>query len=458
VGFNHSVGSPAGIRWYEIQNPNGTPTVAQQGTFSPDSSDRWMGSTAMDSAGDQAIGYSVVNASGGLDPTVRFTGRTPSDPAGTMEAETNVVTGTGVQQATANRWGDYSAMQLDPVDDCTFWFTEEYIKTTGSFNWSTRIANFKFPNCGITTPDFSLSATPSSQTVNGAASTTYTATVTSLNGFSGTVGLTVSGCPSNTTCTLNPTSVTVPPTQNSTLTVQTTTNTPSGSYTLTITGTSGGLIHTTAVTLIVIVPDFSITATPSSQTIAAGGSVSYTAKLSALNGFSGTVALTVSGCPSNTTCTLSTTSVKLPPSQSSTLAVHTTSTTPGGTYTLMITGTSGSLVHPVSVTLVVKAPDFSITSGTSFLRIKAGGKASYGLTLTPLLGFNGSVSLTVTGVPSNSSGTFTVNPVKLTYPKTGKSTLTVSTTTTTPVGTYTLTITGTSGSLTHSVHVTLVVT
>ncbi len=76
VGFNHSVGNPSGIRWYEIQNPNGAPTVAQQGTFSPDSSNRWMGSTAMDSAGDQAIGYSVVSSSAGLDPTVRIAGRT----------------------------------------------------------------------------------------------------------------------------------------------------------------------------------------------------------------------------------------------------------------------------------------------------------------------------------------------------------------------------------------------
>src|SRR5260221_5595100 len=114
---NHSVtaGSSGGVRWYEIQNPNGTPIVAQQGTFAPDSSFRWMGSIAMDQAGDMAMGYSVSSST--VNPSVRFTGRTPSDPANTMEAETNVIDGTGSQTGTLTRWGDYSALTVDPVDD-----------------------------------------------------------------------------------------------------------------------------------------------------------------------------------------------------------------------------------------------------------------------------------------------------------------------------------------------------
>src|SRR6202795_4344720 len=164
---NHSViaGSSGGVRWYEIQNPGGTPVVAQQSTFAPDSSYRWMGSIAMDQAGDMALGYTVSSSS--ISPSVRFTGRVPTDPASTMEAEVNVVSGTGSQSGNnLSRWGDYSAMQVDPVDDCTFWFTEEYMKTTGSFNWNTRIANFKFPGCGTTaTPDFTGGASPSSLTI-----------------------------------------------------------------------------------------------------------------------------------------------------------------------------------------------------------------------------------------------------------------------------------------------------
>src|SRR6266568_2539394 len=141
---NHSVvaGSGGGVRWYEIQNPSGTPIVAQQSTFAPDSNYRWMGSVAMDQAGDLALGYSVASST--VSPSIRFAGRVPTDPASTLESEVSIVSGSGSQTGSLSRWGDYSAMQVDPVDDCTFWFTEEYMKTTGSFNWNTRIANFKF--------------------------------------------------------------------------------------------------------------------------------------------------------------------------------------------------------------------------------------------------------------------------------------------------------------------------
>jgi centrosomal CEP192-like protein len=142
--FNHSV--QPGIRWYEIQSPNGTPTIFQQGTFAPDSNTRWMGSIAADQSGDIALGYSEASAS--LYPSVYFTGRAPGDPSGALQSEQLIVAGTGSQTGGISRWGDYSSMTVDPADDCTFWYTQEYIKANGSFNWSTRIANFKFPNCG----------------------------------------------------------------------------------------------------------------------------------------------------------------------------------------------------------------------------------------------------------------------------------------------------------------------
>ena len=143
----HSVdkgGGVAGIRWYEIRTPN-TPTVFQQGTFQGGSIDLWMPSIAMDKMGNIAVGFSGSSTT--VRPSLGFTGRMPADPLGTMESPALIVAGTGVQQNTSNRWGDYASMVPDPNDDCTFWFTSEYIKTTGSFNWSTRIANFKFNNC-----------------------------------------------------------------------------------------------------------------------------------------------------------------------------------------------------------------------------------------------------------------------------------------------------------------------
>jgi len=304
-------------------------------------------------------------------------------------------------------------------------------------------------------PSFTLTPTPSSLTITPGNQATSAIAVAAANGFSGTVSMTVSGCPANSTCTLSSASVKIPPSATSTLTVQTTSSTPGGTYPLTITGTSGKLSITTTVS--VIVPNFSISATPASTTLAAGGSTTYLATVSPINGFSGAVALTVSGCPASSTCTLSSTSVTLPPARTSTLTVQTSSTTPGGTYTVTITGTSGSTAHSATVTLVVKTTDFSLTSGTSLVRVTAGGQAGYGLTITPLLGFTGKVSLGVSGLPASSTKKFSPNPVKVTSPTASDAVLTVTTTTSTPVGTYSLKILGVSGSLRHSVTVTLVV-
>ncbi|TLY53702.1 MAG: hypothetical protein E6K53_00115 [Gammaproteobacteria bacterium] len=150
---NHSVSAggsgsprkrPSGVRWYEIRSPGTTPLVFQQSTFAPDSSFRWMGSIAQDKQGNMALGYSV--SSSGINPAIRYTGRLATDAANTMQAESSIIEGTG-SQSGHTRWGDYSAMTVDPADDCTFWFTSEYLQSSGDFIWSTRIASFKFPTC-----------------------------------------------------------------------------------------------------------------------------------------------------------------------------------------------------------------------------------------------------------------------------------------------------------------------
>lgn len=352
---NHSVtaGSSVGVRWYQITNPNGTPNVAQQGTYAPDSAYRWMGSIAMDQAGDIALGYSASSSS--IHPAVRYTGRTPSDPAGTMESENSIIEGPGSQTGGLSRWGDYSSMSIDPSDDCTFFYTTEYLPNNGSFNWNTRIGSFKFIGCGSTTPDFYLTSSPSSQTVVRGNSVTYMETVNPINGYSNTVNLSVSsGCPTGAMCTISPSSV-GPPYNPSTLTVSTTSGTPGGSYTITIQGTDGTLTHTTSVTLTVIVPDFSISSSTSVQTIKAGAKANYNLTLTPLNTFTGNVNLTVAGLPANSTGTFSPNPVKLtyPNTSSSIFTVSTTRKTAAGTYTLKITGTSGTLTHSINVTLVV---------------------------------------------------------------------------------------------------------
>jgi len=144
---DHSVtsGNSVAVRWYELRNLGGTPVVFQQSTFAPDASFRWMGSAAMDHNGNIALAYSV--SSSNLRPGIRFTGRLATDPPSTLQTEATIITGGGSQTQTLNRWGDYSSLVVDPKDDCTFWYTNEYIPANGTFNWRTRIASFKFASC-----------------------------------------------------------------------------------------------------------------------------------------------------------------------------------------------------------------------------------------------------------------------------------------------------------------------
>src|SRR4029077_8428291 len=158
---NHAVaaGTSVGIRWYELRlDAANNPSVFQSGTYAPDASFRWMGSAAMDKSGNMALGYSTSSST--LKPSIRYAGRLAGDAAGTItQAEATIITGAGAQGSTLSRWGDYSSMSIDPADDCPFWFANEYIPANGTFNWKTRIASFKFPQCGATVGnDFSISA------------------------------------------------------------------------------------------------------------------------------------------------------------------------------------------------------------------------------------------------------------------------------------------------------------
>ena len=143
----------AGVRWYEIRrSATGSYSVYQQGTYAPgDGVHRWMGSAAQDKKGNIAIGYSVVNGTN-VYPGIRYTGRLAGDPLGQMTlGESTIINGSGVQRTTNSRWGDYTSLNVDPVDDCTFWYVNEYYTAAGQASstagWQTRIASFKLPGC-----------------------------------------------------------------------------------------------------------------------------------------------------------------------------------------------------------------------------------------------------------------------------------------------------------------------
>jgi hypothetical protein len=144
---NHTVlgGALGGVRWYELRNPASAPVVFQQGTVVDPNIDFWLGSIAMDRAGDVALGFSAMSKD--LFSSVYVAGRKPGDPHGKMYGPLVLANGAGVQFNSFKRWGDYSSMTVDPKDDCTFWYTQEYYLATGSFNWATRIGAFKFDGC-----------------------------------------------------------------------------------------------------------------------------------------------------------------------------------------------------------------------------------------------------------------------------------------------------------------------
>ena len=149
---NQSVEASAtmsGIRWWEVRSPNSSAVLYQEGTYAPGLTDgvhRWMGSIAMDQSGNMALGFSA-SAGTVTYPSSWYTGRLASDPLGTMpQGEASIIDGTG-SQTSSDRWGDYTSMNLDPVDDCTFWYVNQWLPASGG-NWRLRIGAFKYDTCG----------------------------------------------------------------------------------------------------------------------------------------------------------------------------------------------------------------------------------------------------------------------------------------------------------------------
>jgi hypothetical protein len=135
----------AAIRWFELRNDGTGWTLQQQGTHDPgDGHDRFMGSIAMDGDGNIALGYSISSSS--LFPGIRYAIRAAADPPGTFRHESLLQNGHG-SQTGSNRWGDYSAMAVDPANDCSFWYTNEFYESSSSTNWSTAVGVFTIPSC-----------------------------------------------------------------------------------------------------------------------------------------------------------------------------------------------------------------------------------------------------------------------------------------------------------------------
>ncbi len=203
-----------GIRWFEMRRMNDSFSVFDQGThnLTPGNGasglNNWMGSIAQDNQGDIALGFSQAGTTQRAD--IKIAGRTNNVAnSGVLnEGEALMYAAGGSQTSTSNRWGDYSAMSVDPTDDCTFWYTQEYYATTSTVGWSTRVGKFRFPQCtdapkatisgtitycdgGRPIPNVSVDATGGFNRVTGAPGTysitvspgTYTVSASRSGGF-----------------------------------------------------------------------------------------------------------------------------------------------------------------------------------------------------------------------------------------------------------------------------------
>ncbi len=502
----HSItaGTSVGERWYELRPSAGALTVFQQGTYAPDATYRWMGSIAQDSAGDMALGYSISSSS--LHPGIAYTGRLATDAAGQMpQGEATLFAGPGSQTPTLSRWGDYSEMTVDPVDDCTFWYVNEYLPANGTFNWATRIGSFKFPNCGATQAnDFSMAASPASVSAVQGQSATSTISTTLVSGSAQSISLSASGLPSAASASFNPASVSSG--GSSTLTITTAATTPAGTYNVTVTGTGTSATHTTAVSLTVtssgggtVVTNGGFeagsfagwTASGASETVVSPGhSGTYSARLGATTATNGNSSMqqTIT-VPSNATLsfwyqphcpdtlTYDQEQMQVRSTSNAVLLTVLNVCSNSGVWTQVTQSLAAyasqtvvlwfnshddnyasdptyTLFDDVSVTSTAPVNDFSISANPSSVSVVQGQSATSTISTAVTSGSAQTVSLSVSGLPTGAGASF--NPTSVTAG--GSSILTITTAAATPPGTSTVTVTGTGTSKTHSATLSLTVT
>jgi len=312
------------------------------------------------------------------------------------------------------------------------------------------------PTITLKAPDYTV--TMSNSTLGPiAAGTAITdlGTVTPLYGFTGPVTLSTQNCPTNAACTFdtNPVVVTGSGSVSAVLTIQTGGTTPGGTYSITVKGAGGNHTHpATNSPVNLTVASFSLSASPSVQTKMASTCANYGVTVTDINNYAGTVSLSLSGAPPASTVTFTPPSGTPPPSFSSALAVCTTAATPAGSYPLTITGTSGVITQ--SATVVLNVTNFALTTTPPSQNGTINAPLVFTTTAVSQNGFGGAVSLSASGCPTNA--TCTLSPPTL-MGGGGSSTLSVTLADTTPLASYTIGIAATSGTLTQSNSVTVIV-
>jgi len=311
------------------------------------------------------------------------------------------------------------------------------------------------------TPDFEITLSPESQSVIQGQTAWLTVTILSKFGFDQPVALSYSATPPMSTCTFSNSPVT--PNATSLATMATSPNAPLGYYSVTITGSGGGKMHSASALVIIQTAqppstiDFTISITPESRSITAGQIATFTVTVVPTGGFSSTVTLRISALPEGSRADFNPNPISNLASggSHSTLQIETSNLTESGTYPLTVTAEGGGKTRTTTLALVVsKEADFTLKVNPSFQSVLQGQSAIYQVTITSMGGFSSPVFLSLS-VSATYEITFDSNPI--TPPPNGQSTSTLRITTSpnTSLGNYTLVITGTAGTVVHSVAVTL---
>jgi PQQ-like domain len=302
-------------------------------------------------------------------------------------------------------------------------------------------------------PDFTLTVTPASLSLTPGGSAPVQVIATPLNGFTGSIALTISGLPSGVTAT--PASLTLMPGTSATVTLAAAQNTAAETGTATLSATSGTLSHTAQLSLTVAAaqppPDFTLGVTPASVSLTAGGTAqTLQVSATALNGFTGTIDVTLSGLPAGVAATPS--SLTLTPGAPQTISLGANQTAAAATATVTLTATSSALSHSASVTLAVAAAPtqgIALAANPTALNLAAGGTGQQvSISTTGTNGFTGTVNITLSGVPAG----VTASPSTLTLSAGAAQPITFTAAANAPASTGTITIqgtgTGTSGPIT----------
>ncbi|HWZ44116.1 MAG TPA: alkaline phosphatase family protein [Candidatus Saccharimonadales bacterium] len=309
-------------------------------------------------------------------------------------------------------------------------------------------------------PDFVIMPSPAALTMNQGTSTSSAIAVTPSGGFNSAVSLSASGMPAGVTVSFSPSSIAAPGSGSSTLTITASSVAAAGTFNLTITGAGGGVTHTAmiAVTITAVQPpDFTLSLSPSSLSVTQGNTGSTTISTSALGGFNSAVSLSASGLPTGVTASFSPASVSTP--GSSNLVLTAASTAATGPFTVTITGNGGGIAHTATLSLTVNAAqvaDFTVNASPSSLSLAQGTSGSSTITTSVAGGFNSAVALSISGLPTGVTASFST--ASIAAPGSGSSTLTFTASSTATAGTANVTVTATGGSVTHTAVISLTIT